>query len=519
MLNKEFNKIGDTSYRVGSQITGYVNLANFLISKNEENNSSILDLDKLDDEFKEFAKNEQIYNYKEDKVFLKRIKFVLKLFNQLNLITYVKSPNKQKGVEVNEEKINKLLNDPINVFYTLLKENFKWFNDGIEFIKEKKSVNEFYFIIALQIYESGKDDFEYLYESLLKDHKIILNQLVLQLFGINNINELDEKSPEEFISQYKKPPKGKEIILEVLKMKKENKKIDDFMIEKIIANVKIFKKLIKYLSQSKKIKYFDEIKKYINSTSYYQLFADLSATKIWQNISREYYDLIKRWFNDFLLIEKDKINYENILKIEKGNRWNEIKRNIKDYPYELNQVNNILLKIYENDYTFKYENENLKDVTNSTLAEYFVNLHFAITKSISKNDFEQFSRTKLQPGTLLPLIHAPGSGPDMYLLNDEKLTIIETTIHKTVKQIKNNEIFNVLDHVDLDSIKYIPNDLKNDIKKTEIILITSLNKEKELKDVKQDLDYNHQNKNRNYGYERINDVTNFANIAKEKKYS
>lgn len=516
MLNKNFNKIGDTAYRVGSQIAGYVNFANFLIS--ESKHSNILDTNVLDQQFKEFAKNEQIYNYKSNKVIQKRINFIMKLFKQLKLVQTI---SKSENIEINIEKIKTILEDPINSFFELLMDNFNWFKEGIQFVKENNSVNSFYFIIALQVYESGKDNFGSIYHSIINDFDSFFHQIVMDFYCINNVQDFNHFLPHDFIKTFRKPPKGKDIILQVLKMKKENNTIDDLLIYEMLKNTHLFNDLIKFkmnplFKKIKKNNVTTAMKKYINSVDYAQFFYDLSASKIWKNIAKDYHDLMKRWFMDFQLIKQNKIHIEDIQKRERKYYWNEISENIHHYPYQLNQVNHILLKIQNNDYTFKYDDKHLKDIANSTLAEYFVNLHYALTKFIPNHRFIEYSRTKLQPGTLLPLIHAPGNGPDMYLLKDEHLTVIETTIHKNVREIRNHEVFNILDHINLDTIKYLSNETKEKIKKTEVILVTLLNSEEELNNIKNDLDYNHQNNTKNYGFQRLNSVTNFANLAKEK---
>lgn len=516
MLNKNFNKIGDTAYRVGSQITGYVNFANFLISTSKNNN--ILDTNVLDQQFKEFAKNEQIYNYKSNKVIKERINFIMKLFKQLKLI---QSIPQTKDVEINIEKIKTILEDPVNAFFELITDKFNWFKDGIQFIKENNKVNSFYFIVTLQVYESSKDDFGSIYNTVMNDYHLFLHQLVTDFFNIKEIENFNLFSPRDFLKTFRKPPKGEDLILQVLWKKKANEKIHDFLIYKMLKNTRLFNDLIKFkinplFEKQKKINKNKVMKEYINSVHYAQFFYDLSATKIWKNIFDDYHDLMTRWFNDFQLIKRNEIHAEDVLKRERKYHWNEINEDIHNYPYELQQVNHILLKIQSDDYTFKYEDKNLKDIANSTLAEYFVNLHYALTQLIPKNQFIEFSRTKLQLGTLLPLIHAPGNGPDMYLLKDEQLTIIETTIHKNIRKIRNHEVFNILDHINLDTIKYLSNETKEQIKNTKVILVTLLHNKEDLYHLQNDLDHNHQNTAKNYGLQRLNLITNFANLAKEK---
>ena len=57
---------------------------------------------------------------------------------------------------------------------------------------------------------------------------------------------------------------------------------------------------------------------------------------------------------------------------------NQIKLNIKEdeiqqYPFDLMTAKNYLIKIQENDFSFKETDINLAYVANSTIAEYFVN--------------------------------------------------------------------------------------------------------------------------------------------------
>ena len=145
---------------------------------------------------------------------------------------------------------------------------------------------------------------------------------------------------------------------------------------------------------------------------------------------------------------------------------------------------NYLIKIQENDFSFKETDINLAYVANSTIAEYFVNLYYSIKLNISVKGFKKFSRTILQTGTLYPHLHAPGRGPDFFHVINNKLRILETTIHRSNSSVKKNEIFSVIEHVDLKKINYLETKIKQQINQTEIILITPIKKENDLKDIK-----------------------------------
>ena len=130
---------------------------------------------------------------------------------------------------------------------------------------------------------------------------------------------------------------------------------------------------------------------------------------------------------------------------------------------------------------------------------------------IKPKDFQKNSRTILQTGTLYPQIHAPGRGPDYFHIIENKLRIIETTIHESKSSVRNNEVFSIVEHIDLDKIKYLKNEQKSKIKETEIILVSLLKKQEQLDEIKK-LINSMLNKNQ---FHKSTDVTNFDNFTKK----
>ena len=332
----------------------------------------------------------------------------------------------------------------------------------------------------------------------------------------------------DFLKKYRKKPKEKEIIISIFEKIKKEEKIDDLLINEAIKT-RLFDRFIKlrlngfYKKVSQKVKpirnKFFVLKEYLNNVKYSDFFNDMNVTKLYANLGDDYNDLILRWLNDFYLINDDYVIDNNFYFNQNKILLNEINASFKKYPYNLDNVKNKLISIQNSNFDFKFKDDNIKNTPNSTIAEYFVNLYFAITNNIEPKDFQKYSRTKLKSNTLYPYSHAPGKGPDMFLLENEneKLKIIETTIHNTVKQIKNNEIFNIIDHVKLNEIKYINNDLKNKIKATEIVLVTPLNDFNELEEIEKTLKLNFNNTN-NCGNEKKSKVTNFIKILDYRQF-
>lgn len=513
MLNKNFNKLGGTEFRVKSQVTGYAIIANFLlIQLNENENEKLFDSNKLAKKFKEYMENEQIYKYNDKKPF-NRIDMVLKLFKQIDLVE-----KRGKQYLIKKQKLEDILEEPTKKFFELFSNKFSFFKETILFINNNTNINVTFLSATMLIYEEGKDNFSDVYHSLLGNCKNVLEKIILEKYQTNNPCDIE---PNAFYNDLRKPnPKNKCITIALEKIK--NKQIiENSLIEQLIDTTFI-NNLLKILengfikSQNKLKNKKEKLKSYLKNIKYEEFVMDIHITKIWMNIGWEYADLNKRWLQDFGLIDNDKITNKSIEIMENKISYKNISLLINKYPYKFNLVEENLLKIGERDFSFKGEDENLKEIPNSTIAEYFVNLFFAYKENINPNDFKNFSRTKLT-NSLFPLIHAPGKGPDMYLIKNNELIVIETTIHKTCREIQNNEIFPIIEHVNLDNINYVVDkNIKKNITSSKIILITLLKEKSELDKIHELLDFNHQNKNINCGSPRISEVKNIQEIVKNK---
>jgi hypothetical protein len=115
-----------------------------------------------------------------------------------------------------------------------------------------------------------------------------------------------------------------------------------------------------------------------------------------------------------------------------------IQKDISNFPYSVNEVNNYLKEIQNNVWNWKDKNSNLSSKTNSTLAEYFVNLKFCYLLNISPLDFRKFVNTKVSD-ELQPVFTASGGESDMLYKINNTIISIETTILKTPRAIINNE--------------------------------------------------------------------------------
>lgn len=520
MLFEKFNKLGGTEYRVKSQVQGYIWLAEFLLTQLEYEDIIKISSNKLDENFKLFCKSENIYSYKNDKKIKNRFNMIAKLFVQIKLL------KKDGDFYIIERKyIEELLNDPYKNFFNLFIKHFKFFEEGMIFLNNNHSIDPYIFSTAILIYENDEDSFDEIYNLIENNCEELLKSLVLKKFKNENLSNI---SPDSYEKDFKKPSNKNKNVTKILNLLKENRKIelsdinnllDVNLIDNHFVRIKKYKEYYKKhdseknkIKREEKIEFFQE---YFSTKKYEDFLLDIHMIKIWKNIFDEYNDLTRRWLTDFSLIYEDKM-INNFITIEENViEYSMVKKIINEYPYSISEVEQNLLKIQEGDFNFKFHDDSLSNITNSTIAEYFVNLFVAIKNNINVNDFPNFSRTKLQPNTLYPLSHAPGKGPDMYLIKNNNLVIIETTIHKNKKSIKNNEIFNIIDHVQLDKIAYLSNqDMKN-LDSTKIFLITNLNDDNDLIDIKKELDHNYiNNLEKNCGIKRMSVVTNFNQLTK-----
>ena len=111
MKCKDFNKLGGTEFRTQSQVEGFTQIIDFLLSNEIEN----VEQNELDKRFKKYVEYEQIYSYKNDKKIKNRLNMVLKIFKQLDLI------KQEKGnIHILKDKLEEIKNNPNECFFNLI---------------------------------------------------------------------------------------------------------------------------------------------------------------------------------------------------------------------------------------------------------------------------------------------------------------------------------------------------------------------------------------------------------------
>lgn len=519
MKTDKFNKIGDTSYRFGKQIQGYVLIIEFLEKFIKKDKAVIeLDANNLNKEFIEYCENENIYSYKKgDKI--NRFQLVSRLLWKIN---FLKKRNKK--ILLNKEMFKQFYDDqPEHFFFNKFINSFDFFKRAMLVINKYNGIDVKDLVLTMLVYDKDEDDFEKLFQFVSKskenNYEDLFLKLALKSLGLKDLNEINI-SVDQFYKYRKHQKKGEEDkkkLCEFLNAKKVNDSIseDKYYYWKEWEPFKEMHK-INYFGTYKingRKNYEKEYLEYIKNVNYEKLIIDLTKIRFRILLLKEYYDLNRRWLNEFNLINKEnKINSQMILlKNDSKLELNQSKIKHNNYPFDLKDVQEYLIKINERDFSFKKLNDNIKDIANSTIAEYFVNLFYAMKLKIQPNDFKKYSRTILQTGTLYPQIHAPGHGPDLFHIIQNKLRIVETTIHENKSSVRNNEIFSVVDHVDLDKIKYLKNEQKAKIKETEIILVSLLKKQEQLDEIRK-LINSMLNKNQ---FHKSTDVTNFDKFTKK----
>ncbi len=512
MKISNFNKLGDTSFRYGNQVLGYINVLNFLYSISEERTN--FDIRELDLKYIYWCKEQGLYNYKKNKKEINRFSLIRTLLSSLNVI----SVEKAKCI-INRNEIENILDDPYKNIFNKLYNNVKWFRETINFSKTFNSqIKIEYLIFAMLIYDE-QESIEYLYNKISNGYKSVLEEMALKVYD-------EEITLKKYLGSFRKPPKIKDIINKLIASKENGETISTYIIEELLKsnqfnNIIITNRFTLDIGKKKNIS--SKIKKeialnYLNSNSIESILIDLEMSRLYELVFNEYSDLNERWFNDFGLVVENKFNKERINIIEQKINYSYVSNIINQYPWNINTVKQYLTKIQVNDYSFKDEDKNLEEIANSVLAEYFVNVYISMLNEIPANDFSTYSRTKLLPGTIYPVTCAPGKGPDMFYVKNNKLMIFETTIHPTYRSIRNNETYNVVDHIKRNSLQYIPKSIKvEEINSSEIMLITNLNNLDELIMLKNDIE-NNISKEINYCFNN-NDVivTNFELLASEEK--
>lgn len=472
MLIENFNKISGTELRTKNPAYAIFESIIELIEKNEE----------LKEE--KDIKEESFYGlsslnnyYKKDRKKINRATMFKKTLNNLDLWNFVEKYKVYGTKQLNSKFYVQYLN---NVISSLQKEQnncvFSKIIELYEFLIEKEKdldvLKMSYLILCIEKDESIIDLYnrfsspDSILEHLAKeaskdiDYKSIV-ELDITNFGYRKKPITYWNIIEETFYLYKKyfQTNAKNLI--------DLKKSLILIYEKSKADKKINSTKTKY----RRILFKDE--KRLEPFSSLQEF----TTNIWKirfkDLFKEYSDINNRWFLQFNLINSksqidNKISWKeleeslkNFIYEDSSYKYKEIQKLPQTYPIGKEDVLNFFVNLDKSNYEErifdlktkykKYESFYNLD-SNATIMEYMVNLYYAYKFSFSIEDFLKFSRTIVDAFNLLPIIHAPGKGADMEIYTNNKLIIIETTIHKDIKNILKNEFFQSMFH-SLDKLK------------------------------------------------------------------
>lgn len=419
-----FNKIGDTQYRVKNQIKAYINFSQWYTSFWHEKKKYPNDVD-----FRAWVREcKNPYNYsklKKDKI-KNRLDNVLK--NALHKYKLIKIDPKGccfnlEGDDYCNQVLNKLANsDGCNNDTSIA------FRAMLEFMINSPEFNDAKKIaFAFFTFEKG-DDFYKLYNCTIND-------LVCEIFKKHTAQKIISKS---FLMR--KPFKMKPICLKILS-KSKSFVISDDEFQYLKKN--------NYLSQAIDSK--SKFEGFIKEESFDKIAQHFLIKKFTKLLYGDYFDLFNRVMFGLNLSDKfgKNVGYYN----NDALRFDDCKKlfyvemkNTNQLPYSHEEINSYLHKINKKDFSFINNDIHLCDTPAYTIAEYFVNLKICKLFNLKYDEIKESVGTILD-NNLYPICHAPGGKSDMCLVFDKILLSFETTINSSERNISNCELYPCFEHL------------------------------------------------------------------------
>lgn len=420
MKTSNFNKIGDTCYRIKNQINGYISFAQWFLEtdKNKRNMES----------FKEWTKENNVYNY--NKVKIKYYNMILR--NALEKYKVIKKNSTGEYIQNFED--NSAINDILN---NLTKTNEQF----------KKRSNET--CVAFREMLNFMIDFPH-----LNNAKKIFYSFATYQKGDNFVDLYNKKNIFEDISNKILCDHSPITILEkcllVPKKSKELKEMcSDIINHHNVFSLKLnnFKKLKKhYLHTFSKCSDFEN---FVKKNDLKIIVFQLLINRYKSTLEKEYFSLFNYVMWGFNLVQSPSINIKKYMNnnVQYNDGVYSIKTNgVETYPYTLKVVNDYLISIQHGNYNFCDIDRHLFGLKRAIIAEYFVNLKFCYLFNIPFSDIQKYVNTSLDK-EMYPINCAPGRKADMNYFINKKLWSIETTIHNTSNKIINHECLPCLNHL------------------------------------------------------------------------
>lgn len=504
MRNDKLIRIGDTSFRLENQINFYVNLMNEIYDYYCDKNFINLD------EIYEILNNKKIINYKNNKninrssLMVKQLLF-FKILNKDKNKNFTCSKLFMKYMEISNNRFKEFHKKTLisfdEVFFLLLillndKKNSKNMKIFIKFLNDKETIDDN--SIALFSFCDSIDEMNefstYKRDDVLKKlfNPFNKNDLeeIIDLYNQNNCDVFFEKKAFKKINSimkknknpsFKKGITGLKNFMNILSCNHKN--LFDIL-QRDQYTKKNINKIIKLFYNIENINECDFIlENKLNIFNYFILM------KKYELIYKDYLDINRRWFLNTKLIKhinslNDKKNNikkyivnKKILsllleimdkyKILDNNNLEEIfnfslnylatDSEIKiDYPFDKDEVSNILEAYYIKDEKFIYEFLKKKKIANvgrCVIFEYFVNLSFSLSYNYDPKDFvDKYCSTKLD-SNLLPITHAPGKRSDGLIIDVENNHKIFSTIESTI--LNNQSIHKEKESIQRHSYDYL----------------------------------------------------------------
>ncbi|MFV8483623.1 hypothetical protein [Mycoplasma sp. Z473B] len=451
MKLNNFNKLSGTELRTKNILNTFSSILIWIKEVTENNKYAFSDI-ALEKSFKDYCEREGIYNYK-DKTGINRFSMFISKLTAMGFIT------KMNGeCHLNVQLINE--SDLTNSFFkSILKYgNHSEFKNMVNFIYQKKEIKTLPLYFAMVTFEKN-DNFYKLYSKF--DELETKENCINYLANISTKNILKDINKYKKSLNFKKPPKGINILKSIFTYKLNNNLIPSDFFE----NVDI-RQIEKYtIHVSKNNKAFNYCNFY-NNLSLEDFILLIEMNRLSELLNKEYFDIWFRWMKDFGFINAKTDIFIDSSFIEKQEEEYYIAdqtKQLNEYPYDLEQVDewlkeidNLTLDEFKKFKTtiFKGKGEIL-NATRATIAEYLVNLKFAYLLNIEPKNFKKYSNTIVN-NKLEPISHAPGGRADFSYFNQkEKFLInVETTLHNSYEKLRNNETTSNVAHIIKDIEEY-----------------------------------------------------------------